>query len=221
MSSPVEPSPPQQYPPEPWSLRGRLRVAVWLLPVRELPVLPPEVSGAARVVRLFGRGVVGAAWVEYEPGGVLTYQELLAAVLVRAGLRPRVTITHIWVDSVPSRDGGRALWGIPKDLAELEIADTRATALRAGGPLAAATLLAGPRLPFRWPVGFRVLQSLHSGPKTSRVRASGRIAYDRSQWTVPAGGPLGFLAGRRPMLTVALREFRMLFGSASAHTGDV
>jgi hypothetical protein len=165
--------------------------------------------------------VVGAAWVEYEPGGVLTYRELLVAVLVRAGLRPRVTITHIWVDSVPSRDGGRALWGIPKDLAELEITDNRATAASAGATLATAILQSGPRLPFRWPVGFRVLQSLHSGPKTSRVRASGRIAFDRSQWTVPAGGPLGFLAGRRPLLTVALREFRMLFGGPSPDSGGM
>ena len=48
---------------------------------------------------------------------MLSYRELMTTVLVRRGLRVLPTITHIWVDSETSRDGGRALWGIPKGLA--------------------------------------------------------------------------------------------------------
>ena len=200
------------YPPEPWALRGQLRLAVWLVPVRDLPVLPPELSPAVRVVRLGRRAIVGAAWVQYEPGGVLHYNELLAAVLTRVGLRPRVTIMHIWVDSVTSRDGGRALWGIPKDLATFAFDGEQARADGDEGPLAEATVTRGVRLPGRWPLGFRVVQSLHGKPRTSRVKATARLSVGRSRWTID-GGPLRYLAGRRPVLTATAGDFRMLFGA--------
>jgi hypothetical protein len=212
-----EPSRPEHvapYPPEPWALRGQLRVAVFLVPVADLPAIPAELATAVRVVRLGRRAVVGAAWVVYEPGGVLSYHELLASVLMRDGLRPRVTITDIWVDSVASRDGGRALWGIPKDLARFDFAGEHVSAELDTGPLAEATVRRGVRLPGRWPVGFRVTQSLDGQPKTSRVRATARLLLGRSQWTVPADGPLRYLAGRRPLLTATAADFRMSFGDA-------
>jgi Acetoacetate decarboxylase (ADC) len=175
--------------------------------------MPTELSPAVRVVRLGRRAVVGAAWVRYEPGGVLHYNELLAAVLTRQGARPRITITNIWVDSVESRDGGRALWGIPKDLARFEFHGDDARAEREQATLAAATVKRGLRLPGRWPLGFRVVQSRNGAPKTSRVRANAWLSLGRSRWSVPADGPLGYLAGRRPLLTATAGEFRMLFGA--------
>ena len=99
------------YPPEPWHLRGQLHGSLFAVPLADVPVdLPP----GCRPVHVGGKGVVGAVWVSYEPGGVLSYRELMTTLLVRRGLRLMPTITHIWVDSVASRDGGRALWGIPK-----------------------------------------------------------------------------------------------------------
>ena len=69
-------------------------------------------------------GVYGAAFVSYEEPGPLTYRELLVARLLD-GRHRRVRITDIWVDSVASRDGGRVLWAIPKELAELDLEETR------------------------------------------------------------------------------------------------
>ncbi|MEV0129792.1 acetoacetate decarboxylase family protein [Dactylosporangium sp. NPDC050688] len=135
----MEGSPSMSYPPPPWSLRGRMHVSVWAVPVADLPALPLELAGAVRVLRLGRRGLVGTAWVDYRPGGDLSYRELLCAVLTRAGWRPRVTITHIWVDSVASRDGGRALWGIPKDLADLTLPAGPATDAVAGSAAGPAT----------------------------------------------------------------------------------
>jgi Acetoacetate decarboxylase (ADC) len=206
----------QAYPPEPWLLRGRLRVAVWLVPTAALPPLAEELYGTVRPVRLGGRTVVGTAWVEYGPGGVLEYNELLCAVLVRSGPRPRVSIMQIWVDSIASRDGGRALWGIPKELARFRFAGELAHADVDEAPLADATVRQGPLLPGRWRLGFRVVQSLRGAPKTSPVRATARLSFGRSQWTVSAESPLRYLAGRRPVLTMTASEFRMTFGEATA-----
>jgi len=81
---------------------------------------PSAARAAVRPVTIGGHGLVGTAWVEYEPGGVLQYRELLSAVLIRHRARPGVSIVDIWVESPASRDGGRELWGIPKELAELD-----------------------------------------------------------------------------------------------------
>ncbi|MGI5241268.1 acetoacetate decarboxylase family protein [Dactylosporangium sp. CA-139066] len=202
------------YPAEPWSLRGRMYVSVFVLPAAAVPALPAELAGAVRVVRIGGRAVIGAAWVDYRPGGDLSYRELLAAVLVRAGLRPRVTITHIWVDSVESRDGGRALWGIPKDLATFELTDERADA--AG--IAGVGLRGRPGV--RLPIGFRVVQALAGAAKTTPVRATARCGPARVRWAIEPGGPLAFLAGRRPILSLVAGDFRMRFGQGARSGRD-
>lgn len=118
------------YPEQPWHLAGQMYLSLWLEPRSELPqVVPGTVP-----VTAFGRGVVGAAWVVYEDESVLHYNELLRAVLVRDGRRPRACITDIWVDNEASLAGGRALWGIPKERAvfELDRADVLEAAASTG-----------------------------------------------------------------------------------------
>ncbi|WP_433043773.1 acetoacetate decarboxylase family protein [Dactylosporangium sp. CS-033363] len=196
------------YPPEPWTLRGRMVVSVWMLPLALVPALPPELRGAVRVLRLGSRALIGTAWVDYRPGGDLSYRELLAAVLMRAGLRSRVTITHIWVDSPESRDGGRELWGIPKDLAAFELSDSRASAQS----IAQADITRARPL-VRVPIGFKCTQELHGRAKTTAVRATARCGPASVRWDIDGDGPLGFLRGRRPFLSLVADDFRMRFGA--------
>jgi hypothetical protein len=321
------------YPPEPWHLQGEMVVSMWRLPQALLPQPSDGLPPGVRPWTMGGSGLVGAAWVDYQPGGTLEYRELLAAVLTRHRGRPVVTISHIWVDSETSRDGGRALWGIPKDLAtltftpdhftattptatnpgatnppatgpaatnagardsavadssatdplatEAAVADSGATDpgatdaagadVRAANPvamgpaapgpaaagpaaagpaatdagamdlaamdlggadlatgastvddsavdgsavegIASATVVLGMRLPGRWPIRFRVAQTLDGRTIVSPIRVTAGIRRASAQWTVATSGPLGFLAGRRPTLTLALTDFRMLFG---------
>jgi hypothetical protein len=200
------------YPPEPWDLRGQMFVSVWSLPRAQLPPLPSTLAAEVRPLIIAGRGLVGTAWVDYGPGGVLEYRELLSAVLVRRARRPLVSIVDIWVDSPASRDGGRALWGIPKELAELDFRpgdgglDARAAAI------ARARLAKGLRLPGRWPARFSVVQELGGRTKTTPVRARAAVHLAKADWRVAPDGPLPYLAGRRPFITLALRDFHLVFG---------
>lgn len=197
------------YPPEPWHLRGQLHGSLFSVPVIDVPVdLPP----GCRPVRLAGKGVVGAVWVSYEPGGVLCYRELMSTLLVRRGARLMPTITHIWVDSVASRDGGRALWGIPKHLASFAFDGCEYSARDDDGPLATGTVRPTLRLPGRWPVRFSVAQWLDGKAKVSPVRSTASLALARGRFEADPSGPLGFLAGRHPFLSFNLGEFRMAFG---------
>ncbi|GAA3343528.1 acetoacetate decarboxylase family protein [Amorphoplanes nipponensis] len=214
------------YPPQPWDLRGQLHLSVFAVPRADLPALPPPLAAAVRPIPFGGRALVGAAWVSYEPGGVLEYRELLAAVLVHERGRPRVSITRIWVDSVASRDGGRELWGIPKDLAELELRtapDGHLVAAASTGPepgdrpapIASAAVRRGPRLPGRWPTPLSVAQALAGSVVRTPVRGRAGLRLGSATWRIEAGGPLGHLAGRRPLLTVTLTDFRLRFGAAA------
>ncbi len=210
------------YPPEPWRLLGHLHLGVWLVPRAHLPSV--EVPGATPLV-LGRHGVVGTAWVVYEPGGVLSYDELMVTVLARQGWRLLPCVTSIWVDSPVSRDGGRARWGIPKELARFDVEpsdDGRGTAFTAtgeDGPLGSAALYGGSALPWRVPFRFSVLQSLAGRAKRSPVGGWTGVSLERGTWELPDRGPLAFLGGRRPLLELALTGFVMLFGSPEAAGG--
>ncbi|MFF3413702.1 acetoacetate decarboxylase family protein [Streptomyces sp. NPDC002698] len=202
------------YPEEPWHLAGQMYLSLWLVPARELP----PVADGTRPVTVAGRGAVGAAWVVYENDSVLHYNELLRAVLVRDGRRPRVCVTDIWVDSAASMAGGRELWGIPKEMADFDIdrtAGVRAGASTDKGVLATASFEPGRRLPGRWPLTYRVTQTLDGTLKTSSVRSRSAVRTARARWSGREGGPLGELGRRAPLLSLALDDFTIRFGDAA------
>ena len=207
------------YPPEPWDLRGQLHASAFLVPLRAVPL--GEVPPGWRPVRLGPFAVVGTAWVSYEPGGVLSYRELMATVLVRRGLRVAPSIARIWVDSEASRAGGRALWGIPKELADFEFHGADFAAAERGHPIATGTVRPSAWLPGRWPVRFTVAQTLDGRAKATPVRCRSRLGLSRARFAADPSGPLAFLARRRPLLTLTVGDFRMRFGPPAAlRSGD-
>ena len=169
-------------------------------------------------------GLYGAAFVDYREGGVLTYRELLVARLMREGVAPRVRITDIWVDSETSRDGGRSLWSIPKDLADLHLDEQPVgPAVRTscdaniGGSAVAAARFTAVRLPsLRTPVGLTVSQEPLDGrgtaPVLTAVSGSSRNAPVLGRWDFGADGPLAWLHGHQPVASFRLADFRLSFG---------
>ena len=152
------------YPPEPWTLVGRMDLSTFLVPTEDLPTATwPD---GWRPLALGGRTPVGAAWVDYAPGGAMSYRELLVAVAGRVGARVRPHIVAIWVDSPASRDGGRELWGIPKGLARSTGVAEGAPEMTLEGadrPAASAVLRHGPRLPGT------PARRVHAGPGPGRA----------------------------------------------------
>lgn len=198
------------FPPEPWELRGYLHASVFLVPLAEIPV---DIPAGCHALRLGRFGVVGVCWVNYGPGGVMQYRELMSTLLVRHGMRIMPTVTHIWVDSPASRDGGRALWGIPKELATFDFSEDGLSARDGDGPLAQGTVSRILALPGRWPSGFRVAQWLGGKAKFSPVRSRASIELSRATFEANPTGPVAFLSGRRPLASFTQRDFAMIFGS--------
>lgn len=200
------------YPPQPWDLRGQLHASAFLVPLADVPaVVPPGFAP----VRVGNRAVVGTAWVSYEPGGVLAYSEVMATLLVRRGRRVMPSITAIWVDSVPSRDGGRALWAIPKELADFDLAGDRWSAADGDGPIATGSVRPRLRLPGRLPVAFSIAQARDGAAVISPVRTRAGVSLSSATFDADPDGPLAFLAGRKPFASFTMHDFRMTFGSAA------
>jgi hypothetical protein len=195
-----------EYPPEPWDLHGHAYVGMWLLPRDRTPA--PH-SPATKVVTIFGRAIVSAAFFVYEEPSPLTYNEIMTTVLVREGWRLRVSITHIWVDSEASRDGGRALWAIPKDLADFDVVPHTSYAAQGIGSLAVERVR---RLPWALPIRFRIAQDREGALLVSPVRGRIRIGSTTGRWSFAADGPIGFLTGSKPLLTLAAKPFHLIFG---------
>jgi hypothetical protein len=85
----------------------------------------------------------------------------------------------------------------------------------ARAPIGAASFRAGPRLPGRWPTPLSVAQALGGAVVRTPVRGRAGLRLGSGTWRVDAGGPLGYLAGRRPLVTVTLTDFRLRFGTAA------
>ncbi|MGH3346997.1 MAG: hypothetical protein ACRDO4_08440 [Nocardioides sp.] len=193
------------YPPAPWRMQGQ----GWLSLFR--------VRGAGH--RPDGNYV--AAFVSYEPESPLTYSELLVARVLRAR---QVEITDIWVDSVASREGGRALWAIPKELCDFTLehrgtgplSRTRWSAGIERRPIAAASFTdvsrAAPRLPFRGGTRQPPLAD-PSEPVTTALRGSAKALPCHGGWDFDAAGPLRWLRGQRRLGSLRVADFRMLFGA--------
>ncbi|MGI5498906.1 acetoacetate decarboxylase family protein [Lentzea sp. CA-135723] len=197
------------FPAAPWTLCGRGWLTVWTAPRSAVPLLPAGVAPLS----LFGRVVVVSAFVDYSPEGLLSYRELMAAVAVRRGVRFGLSITDIWVDDETSRAGARAMWGIPKEMAEFTLAGgPRFTALAHG--IAEASGTAGDHSPSGLPVrvGTSVWQTRDGEGVRTALRTAARVRPTRLRWRFFPDGALTWLTNARPRLHLAVTGLRMRFG---------
>ena len=204
------------YPPQPWDLQGQMTVLLWRVPAE---VVEPRLARGVALVQHRGVTLIATAWVDYGPGSVLRYHELLVAAPVLQGRRPGVCVIDIWVDSQASLAGGRALWGIPKELATFGAFDGHTFAMTLEGrdrPVAEATWTPGRRLPGRWATRYGSVPSmgdtLDGDLRRSRVRSTAALELGTASMSVDPDGPLAYLSGRTPVRVVRLRDFALLFG---------
>jgi acetoacetate decarboxylase len=205
------------FPAPPWDMQGQL----WLTLFRS------KSGGGERRPP----GVYGVALVDYQPGSELTYHELLVArrVAVKSGRDKgrHVTIADIWVDSVESVQGGRALWAFPKDLAVFDWSadqrrgsveatvstQTQSPATSGPGQVIATAEFSAPRLLMpRVPFSGSTWQPRDDSAVVAKLKGSSRSFPVKGSWTFDPDGPLAWLTGAKPLASVVMRDFRMSFG---------
>lgn len=202
------------YPPAPWRLRGTLYGSVWSVPEAEAPELPHGLEPLA-----FGsRRLLLTGWAIYDGSGMLSYREALLGILIRRPCFPAIAITRIWVDHPASVEGGRALWSIPKEMGAFGGTPEAGAAVAdaAGRPVASLHFTPRATMAWRHAARFRTVQppldTAGAGQVVARMRASGRPALGRAEWSFAPEGPLAFLHGRKPLFSVQLTDARLDFG---------
>lgn len=195
-----------------------MTILLWWVPTS---LVVDRVPAGTRPVSLAGRSVIGTAWVAYVEGSVVSYDELLAAVHVWDGRALRQTVTDIWVDEPVSVAGGRALWGIPKDLAAFAALDGRTfgmgrvpTADAPVVPDVRATFTPLLRLPLRVRTAWHMVQQRQGRRFNTKVRLAGRLRLGRGRMVVRPDGHLGHLSGRRPFAAVHIADMAVTFGAS-------
>ncbi|MDT7787005.1 MAG: hypothetical protein QOF58_5424 [Pseudonocardiales bacterium] len=183
-------------------MRGSLVISVFRVPRKLVP--HAHLPSSARMITLAGNAFVAVAFVKYEPGSELTYDELLVATPVNDQGRIAVSVPQIWVDSEASRQGGREMWGIPKQLAKFG----------QGSSIAGVAVSGGVQLPGEWDTAGWTAQRLDGRDVRTKMRLSGRFRLIRAAWLFPVDGPLGYLTGRTPLVSFSTKNMRLTFGQA-------
>jgi len=120
------------------------------------------------------------------------------------------------VTSDASVAGGRALWGIPKERCTVTRRDgpglLGAEVAAEDRPVARLAAVVGREVLPRFPVTVVTAQRKEGSAVVARHRVQARVQTLRARWQIPADGPLGHLAGRRPLLSVALTGMTAVFG---------
>jgi hypothetical protein len=198
------------YPAEPWDLHGHAVFGIWLVPKDQAPA--PH-SPHTKAITIFGRHIVAAAFFIYEQPSALTYDEIMSTVLVRDGFKPRVSITHIWVNSPGSRDGGRNLWAIPKQLADFTVTPGSSYEAHEIGTLRVRRAV---HLPIKLPIGFTTAQDRNGTLKVTPVKGRVKLGIAMTRWAFNPTGPLSHLTQKRPLIALSVKRFRLTFGSRTS-----
>jgi hypothetical protein len=106
-------------PPPPWQLRGEALLLFCLLPLTAARLLLPQ---EIKVIPVLPGKTLSVLYIaNYTTPSTLEYQELIYAPAI-GYLHGRVGawLSHVYVDDPRSVAGGKAIWGLPKQLARFE-----------------------------------------------------------------------------------------------------
>lgn len=172
-----------------------------------------EFGTGIRASTLLGSCFLCSGFVQYGPGGDLQYCELFLAALARAEGRFGITLPLIWVDSSASLEGGRALWGIPKQQAAFDLEDGKLRAQVSGKSIASASFAVRQRLFRRVSTRAVVMQARDSKVVRTPVHVSAEVERILAQWYIPQGSPLSILRERVPLISLRFSQARIRFGA--------
>jgi acetoacetate decarboxylase len=196
------------YPSAPWTLRGRSMQALFLVDVDIACLFVPKELDVVSV--LPGKTLGGIYLAHYGAGSVLQYHELIVVpALARFASRRGFWVSHIYVDDPDSVQGGREVWGLPKEAADFDLAQD--------GPDWSANVRVGDRLlctfaarrgRLRWPqvVPLATLSFREPTVLRTRARMDGRLHLASGRVHVPTESPFSGIWSGSPLVTAQLEH---------------
>jgi hypothetical protein len=206
------------YPPAPWDMQGQLYGSIWAVPQSFVALNLPL---SLKKFNNLGYAGVFAGFVDYQPGSTLTYHELIAGLVVKVRNRFRfgLHVSHIWVDNETSLQGGREIWGVPKQLADFNYTYSEnnrsfnGIASSGGKVLATGNFRTVLGLPgnLKAPCPFPNLQQVGGQIAATSGMFTSNFRFCKGGMVIPAESKLAELgiAGRNPLVSFAGLNFTM------------
>ncbi|MEU5537938.1 hypothetical protein [Streptomyces sp. NPDC020362] len=181
-------------------------------------------------------------WVDVRRADRSVGRELLVLLRVRDDSASGLCLVEVWGDNAQSLTAGQALWGVPEQPGDLLLVGNTLTAHGGRGSLGRAGVRARLwpgtpdesnadegvfgfhreklRLPGRRRLRTRLLQQPSGGggerPCTIPVECAGQVRLAQAGLRVAPGGPLDYLARRRPLAAFSLRDFHCVIGASTS-----
>jgi len=199
------------YPPAPWNLQGQAVQPLQLIEIdRARQFIPPSVS---IIPILPGKTLGGVYFAHYGPGSLLEYHELIvAAALTRVGRQIGFWISHIYVDQPASMQGGRAIWGLPKTLAEFHwaLAETGEIRVQQAGQVLCTLRGSRPGKCIPVPLVLPAISQLEDSLLHFRGQGQGCLGWGKGRVHVPDDSPLASLELTHTGRVFHLRTMRLV-----------
>jgi acetoacetate decarboxylase len=202
------------YPQAPWKLKGHGFLTLhWVDIDRVRPFVPSHL----RIFSFFPGKTLGGAYVgAYGDGSTLQYSELISvpALIYHQG-KIGTWISHIYVDNPDSMAGGRAIWGLPKEIAQFEWETASSVTVKQGDRplcnLRSHWNLSGLEHPVQIPA--------FSLPNSQLMQFSGQGSL-KWHWAgidlkIPIESPIADLGLGQPWLTILLSSLNLNVNSPS------
>ena len=213
------------YPPAPWTLKGFAYQTVHLIDIAKAS---PHVPIGLEIVSVAPGKTIGGVYIsQYSAGSTLLYNELIViAAIVRRSGKLGSWISHIYVDHPDSVQGGREIWGLPKELAEFhwrkgEQGGVLVKQDNASEPSGASRILCDLNLGWQfnlWRQSGQVLSYSQLGSELLMFEASAaaNLAIVSAQLDVPSSSPFSPLIDSQPWLTVKAEGLDLRVGMPGA-----
>jgi acetoacetate decarboxylase len=205
------------YPPAPWNLYGNALQSFHLIDLENAKALVP--SDLEIVSVLPGKTLGGLYLSVYEPHSTLSYHELIVvAALVRYRGTVGSWISHIYVDHPDSLEGGRNIWGLPKEMADFTWNDHSALGrhnvkVAQGHRLLCQAQYSQGGLPLSFWSKSNVTGNVFGGLAQDILAFQGnfetRLKWIRCRLTIPSESPFAVLNLGHPWITVQMRDLHL------------
>jgi acetoacetate decarboxylase len=199
------------YPPAPWHLYG---TALQSLHPIDLATARQFVPLDFDLVSVLPGKTIGSLYLSvYEANSTLQYHELIVApALVRYQGKIGAWISHIYVDNPQSVEGGRNIWGLPKQMADFSWDDRQVTVSQAHNCLCRVDR-SSLALPLSFWGNFKISGNVFGGLEREILAFQGDVAA-MLKWTplnlyIPPASPFASLDLGNPLFSVGFDRLQL------------
>ncbi len=205
------------YPPAPWHLYGTALASFQAI---DLAIARQFVPIDFDLVTVLPGKTLGCLYLSaYDWNSTLQYHELIVApALVRYQGKIGAWISHIYVDNPQSVEGGRNIWGLPKQMADFTWDDRQVTVSQDSNCLCRVDR-SPLELPLSWWDNFKISGNVFGGLERDILSFQGDVTtglkWTLSSLTIPPTSPFASIDFSHPLLSVRCDPLQLIANKPS------